>query len=120
MALFDPASGLIRAAGNDFSTAGVMATVERRLPGANVVRLSYANGDSLVMSALPGRNCPRGWSRCLRRRFHGAPRCTQSRFGTRDGRAGGRAIAGSRTTGVTRVAPFAEGGGGPYLNITLR
>ncbi|MGH9598655.1 MAG: carboxypeptidase-like regulatory domain-containing protein, partial [Terracidiphilus sp.] len=52
-ALVDRASGLLNAAGPDFSGAGVQATVERRLPGGNDIRLSYANGDALVMPAMP-------------------------------------------------------------------
>ncbi len=51
--IFDPASGLLRAAGPDFSTTGVEASFERRLPDGNQVRLSYASGDALVMPALP-------------------------------------------------------------------
>jgi len=48
--LMDPASGLVRAAGPGFSTAGVMAKVERRLPAGSRVRFSYANGDALVLA----------------------------------------------------------------------
>src|SRR5208282_596292 len=44
--LYDQASGMLRTAGPDFATAGMMAVVERRLPGGNRVRLSYANGDA--------------------------------------------------------------------------
>jgi hypothetical protein len=51
-ALLDRASGLLRAAGPGFSTAGFMATAEHRLPGDNRVRLSFANGDALVMPAI--------------------------------------------------------------------
>ncbi len=51
--LFDPASNLLRAAGPAFSSAGVQASVERRLPGANYIRVSYASGAALVMPALP-------------------------------------------------------------------
>jgi hypothetical protein len=123
VALFDPASGLIRAAGNDFSTSGVMATVERRLAGANVVRLSYANGDSLVMSALPASQLPVGLAQIL---AAGHPRRTQmysiSLSGTLEG-TGTRWRASYRwqsEDSVTRVAPFAEGAADPYLNIKLR
>src|ERR1700722_13910215 len=51
--LFDPASNLMRVAGPAFSSAGVQASVARRLPGNNRVRVSYASGAALVMSALP-------------------------------------------------------------------
>src|SRR3954451_3189830 len=50
-ALLDPASGIMRTAGPGFSTAGFMATAEHRLPGDNFVRLSFANGNALVMPA---------------------------------------------------------------------
>ena len=51
--LFDPESGLVRAAGPGFSSVGVAATVQHRLPKGNQVRLSYANGNALVMGAAP-------------------------------------------------------------------
>jgi hypothetical protein len=49
-ALFDPVSSMIRVAGPSFSSAGVQASVEHRLPGGNFVRVSYASGSALVMS----------------------------------------------------------------------
>jgi hypothetical protein len=120
VALFDPGSGLIRAIGNDFSTAGVMATVERRLPGANVVRLSYANGDSLVMSAS---QLPAGLAQMLATAH---PRRTQmysiSLSGTLEG-TGTRWRASYRwqsEDSMTRVSPFSEGAADPFLNVHLR
>ena len=56
--IFDSASGLLRAAGPDFSTTGIQASFERRLPGGNQVRLSYSSGDALVMPALPQSTAP--------------------------------------------------------------
>jgi hypothetical protein len=50
-ALVDRGAHLIRAAGPDFFTTGVMATVNHRLPGDNEIRVSFANGDALVMPA---------------------------------------------------------------------
>jgi hypothetical protein len=50
-ALFDRANGMMRAAGPGFFTAGVMVTAEHRLPGENQIRISFANGDALVMPA---------------------------------------------------------------------
>ena len=47
----DPISGLMRGAGPNFSSAGVMAAVEHRMTGGNRIRVSYANGDALVMPA---------------------------------------------------------------------
>jgi len=51
--LFDPGSGLMRAAGPNFSATGVHASFERRLPGDNELRASYASGAAVVMPALP-------------------------------------------------------------------
>jgi hypothetical protein len=49
--LLDPFSGLIRAAGPEFSTAGVSASLGHRLRGGNHLRLNYANGSALVLPA---------------------------------------------------------------------
>jgi len=53
-ALLDNGSGLERVAGPGYSSAGMMASFERRLPGGNQIRLSYANGNALVMAAPQG------------------------------------------------------------------
>ncbi len=50
--LFDPGSDLMRAAGPAFSSTGVQASLEHRLPGGNHVRVSYASGAALVMPTL--------------------------------------------------------------------
>ena len=50
--LWDPVSDLLRAAGPDFSSAGVEARVEHSVPGGNRVSVSYASGSALVMPAL--------------------------------------------------------------------
>ena len=41
----------MRAAGPGFSTQGIVASVEHRLPRGNQIRVSYANGNALVMPA---------------------------------------------------------------------
>jgi len=48
-ALYDPNSGLLRTAGDDDSSAGIYAAIDHRLPGGNQLRLSYANGDALII-----------------------------------------------------------------------
>lgn len=53
--LYDPVSGLAHLAGADYSSAGVYASVEKQLPRGNSVRLSYANGDALVLSQTPAQ-----------------------------------------------------------------
>jgi len=52
--LLDNGSGLMHVAGPGYSSAGMMAWFERRLPGGNQIRLSYANGNALVMTAGQG------------------------------------------------------------------
>jgi hypothetical protein len=118
--LLDRASGLLRAAGPDFSTTGMLATVERRLPGGNHIRLSYANGDALVLTAS---SLPVGLAQMLAG-VH--PRRAQmyslSLSGTLDG-TGTRWRASYRwqpADTVTRVAPFAADAAEPYLNFHLR
>src|ERR1035441_7546623 len=51
--LMDPMSGLIHAAGPQFSTKGISLSFDHQLPGGNHVRLGYANGGALVMSSAP-------------------------------------------------------------------
>jgi Carboxypeptidase regulatory-like domain len=118
--LFDPAAGLLHAAAGDYSTAGMTASVERRLPNGNFVRLSYANGDALVMSTTAR---PMAISQLIA----GAhPRHAQmyslALSGTLDGththwRASYRWQPADT---VTRVAPFAVDAAEPFLNLHLR
>ena len=95
-ALIDGSAHLIRAAGPDFFTTGVMATVDHRLPGDNEIRVSFANGDALVMPAVRPALCPS--MRCWLRPVPAAQPCTPSRFPERStgpGPAGARVIAGN-------------------------
>jgi hypothetical protein len=116
-ALFDPASNLMRVAGPAFSSAGVQASVARRLPGNNRVRVSYASGSALVMEAQPQ-------STTLAEAVAAAhPRRAQmysiSLSGTLDG-TGTRWKASYRWQPdgtVTEIAPFAEDAASPYLNL---
>ena len=117
--LYDSESGLLRVAGTGFSTAGVVATYERRV-GDSSVRLSYANGDALVIPeqehALPVSLLVAA----------ARPRRTQmyalSLSGTVDG-TGTRWRASYRwqpEETITRVAPYALDADAPYLNIYVR
>ncbi len=119
-ALLDSGSGLLRAAGPDFSSQGIAASVDRRLPGGSQVHLSYANGNAVVMPALPR---PTEMAQVL-----GAahPRRVQtysiSLSGTLDG-TGTRWRASYRwqpEDTVTEVAPYAVNTAEPYLNLRLR
>jgi len=119
-ALLDSASGLLRATGPNFSSQGIAASVERRLPGGNHVRVSYANGGALVMPALPqpvemaqllGAAHPRR-----------AQTYTISLSGTLDG-TGTRWRASYRwqpEDTVTEVAPYALDAAEPYLSLRMR
>lgn len=118
--LFDNGSNLLRTAGPNFSSQGFVASVERRLPGGNNVRLTYANGHALVVPALPR---PVAFSEAI-----GAahPRRAQmysiALSGTLEG-TGTRWRASYRwqpDDTVTEVAPFAVDATAPYLNLRVR
>jgi hypothetical protein len=119
-ALFDRASGLLRAAGPDFSSTGMLATFERRLPGGNHVRLTYANGDALVMPVAPASASP------VQLIAGAHPRHAQmyalALSGTLEG-TGTRWRASYRwqpDDTVTQVAAFAKDAAEPYLNLHVR
>jgi hypothetical protein len=118
--LFDPVSGMIRAAGPSFSSTGIQASVERRLPGGNSVRLSYASGNALVMSAMPQ---PTGLNQVIATAHpHRAQTYAIALSGTLDGtRTHWRAsYSWQPDDTVTAVAPFAVNGTSPFLNVQLR
>lgn len=119
-ALFDPASGLLRAAGPAYASTGVVASVERRAQNGNSIRLSYANGNALVLPAVQ-RAMPLAQLVAAAR-----PRRAQmysiSLSGTLDG-SGTRWRASYRwqpEDTVTRVATFMADAAEPYLNLHLR
>jgi hypothetical protein len=119
-ALFDPASGIMRTAGQGFSTAGLVATAAHRLPGGNTIRLSYANGDALVMPAYHHALLLNQIVALARPRR--APTYSISLSGTLEG-TGTRWRASYRwqpEDTVTQVAPFALNGAEPFLNLHLR
>lgn len=118
--LYDNGSGLLRTAGPNFTSQGIVASVERRLPGGNNVRLTYANGHALVVPVLPR---PAAIVEAL-----GAahPRRAQmysiALSGTLDG-TGTRWRASYRwqpDDTVTEIAPFAQDASSPYLNLRVR
>ena len=119
-ALVDRASSLLNAAGPDFSAAGVQATVERRLPGGNDIRLSYSNGSALVLPATPQPVSVAQIVSAAHPRH--AQTYTLSLSGTLDGtRTRWRAsYRWQPDTTVTSVAPFAANDDGPYLNVYVR
>jgi hypothetical protein len=118
--LYDRGSGLLRATGQDFSTAGMSASLERRLPHGNLIRLSYANGDALVMGAGPK---PQALTQVLAGvRPRRAQMYTLALSGTLEG-TGTHWRASYRwqpDDTVTQVAPFALEAAEPYFNLHLR
>jgi hypothetical protein len=118
--LVDRASGLLRAAGPNYSTAGMLASVESRLPGHNRVKLSYASGDALVMQA-------NGKQADVAAILQGAHARRAQMYsivlsGTAEG-IGTRWRASYRwqpESTVTEVAPFALDATEPYLNVYIR
>ena len=118
--LVDGASGLVQTAGPNYSTTGMLASVESRLPGHNRVKLSYASGDALVMqaSAKPEDVATIVQGAHSRR----AQMYSISLSGTADG-TGTRWRASYRwqpESTVTQVAPFAVDASEPYLNVYIR
>jgi hypothetical protein len=118
--LLDPSSGLLHATGSDFSGAGMMATLDRRLPGGNHVRISYANGGALVMPATSHATSLTQVLSAVRSRR--AQMYSLSLSGTLDG-TGTRWRASYRwqpADTVTQLAPFALDAAEPYFNLHLR
>jgi hypothetical protein len=121
--LLDPISGLFRAAGPGFSTAGAEASFEHRLPGGNHFLLSYANGSALVLAAEPSSPQSASLAQLLASAY---PRRAQtyalSLSGTLDGTKT-RWRASYRwqpEDTLTQVAPFATDAASPWLSLRLR
>jgi len=118
--LYDGGSGMLRTAAPGYSTAGVVAAFEKHTSAGNSIRISYANGDALVMTSGPR---PMSLSQVA---AAARPRRTQmysiSLSGTLDG-TGTRWRASYRwqpEDTVTRVAPYAADAAEPYLNVHFR
>jgi hypothetical protein len=121
--LLDPLSGLMRAAGPRFSTAGAEASFGHRLPGGNHFLLSYGNGSALVLAAVPSSPQSASLAQLLASAY---PRRAQtyslSLSGTLDGTKT-RWRASYRwqpEDTVTLVAPFAADSAAPWLSLHLR
>jgi hypothetical protein len=119
-ALYDSMSGILRIAAPGYSTAGVVASVRQRLPHGHTIRVSYANGDALVMSGTPHPTSLALLAAAARPRR--AEMYSLSLSGTVDG-TGTRWRASYRwqpENTVTRVAQFAEDADKPYMNLSFR
>ena len=120
--LYDPASGLIHVAGPGYSSTGMMASMDTRLPGGDQLRVSYMNGDAL---AVPTRvNLPAAQMAQLLAavRPKRAQSYSISLSGTIEG-TGTRWRASYRwqpDDTLTPVAAYAENAAEPYLNLHLR
>ena len=122
--LSDPQSGLVLAAGKGFSTSGVQASVQHRLPGDSQLRVSYATGDALVLAEASqgaGKSATLA-NLILSAHPHRAQTYSISLSGTLDG-SGTRWRATYRwqpEDTVTSVAQFSKDSADPYLNVQFR
>jgi hypothetical protein len=119
-ALLDRSTGLLRVAGANYSAAGVLASADHRFANGNQLRLSYANGQALVLA--PATN-PASAARIVSAAH---TRRTQSYSislsGTLEG-SGTRWQASYRwqpEATITPVATFNAHATDPYLNLHLR
>jgi hypothetical protein len=120
--LYDPASGLIHVAGPGYSTTGMMASMDTRLPGGEQLRLSYMNGDALAAptrGSMPAAQMAQLLAAIRPKR---AQSYSISLSGTIEG-TGTRWRASYRwqpEETLTPVAAYAENATEPYLNLHLR
>jgi hypothetical protein len=121
--LYDPASGLVRAAGPGFSSSGLQATVEHKLTRGSQIRVSCASGSALVLAApQPGGQAMELAQVLASAHARHAQSYSISLSGTLDG-SGTRWRATYRwqpETTITSVAAFSQDGADPYLNLQLR
>ena len=118
-AMFDRMSNMLRMAGPDFTSVGMLASMERTL-GSKQMKLTYANGNALVMDT------PTHAVSVVQAVKQAHPRHAQmyalSLSGTIEG-TGTRWRASYRwqpADTVTRVAPYALDASDPYLGLRLR
>ena len=112
---YDPQSGLLHFAGADYSTAGLYASLQHSLPGGSSVRLSYANGNTLVLTqTASASNLPLT-------RTHRTQMYSLSLSGTVEG-TNTRWRATYRwqpESTLTPVAPYSMDSTSPYLSIGI-
>jgi hypothetical protein len=120
--IYDPASRMIHAAGPGYSTAGMAALLDTRLPGGNLLMVSYVNGDALaapMRASLPAAQMAQVLAAVKAKRSQAY---SISLSGTIEG-TGTRWRASYRwqpEETLTPVAAFAENAAEPYLNLHLR
>ena len=118
--LFDPASGLLRAAGPNFSSAGVQASMQHRLGSENQIRVSYATGSALVMPVQPQPSVLNQVVASARPRH--AQTYTIALSGTLEGTGThwSASYCWQPDDTVTDVAPYAQDAAEPYMNVHFR
>jgi len=126
--LVDPSSGLIHATGPGFSSTGIEASFEHRLPGENHLRFDYARGEALEMvpkspTTQAAGLLPASVDKELAGLHpHRTQAFTLSLSGTLEG-TGTRWRASYRwqpEETVTQVAPCVQNAAEPYLDLHLR
>jgi hypothetical protein len=121
--LYDPASGLVRAAGPGFSSSGMQATVQHKLPKGNQIRVSYANGEALVLASSQPGGQPMGLTQLL---ASAHARHAQTYSISLSGRLEGSGTRWRATyrwqpeATITSVASFSQDAADPYLNLQFR
>jgi len=121
-ALYDAKSRLAHFAGDTFSSTGLEASYEHRLPGGNQVRISYTNGNSLVISNQNGSQTATAAQVVAGARPHRTQMYALALSGTLEG-SGTRWRATYRwqpEDSVTAIAPFSQNSTQPWLNLSLR
>ena len=103
--LFDPQSGLLRAAGPDYSSTGFEASAQRNLPGNNLIRASYTSGDAVVMPALPQADFSQLIAAAHTRAVCRPTRCRSPARWMARARAGRPATAGNPTIPSRKLRP---------------
>jgi hypothetical protein len=120
--LYDPASGLIHVAGPGYSSTGMMASMDTRLPGGDQLRVSYMNGDALAAPTRAGLPAEQVAPLLAAVRPKRAQSYSISLSGTIEG-TGTRWRASYRwqpEETLTPVAAYAENAAEPYLNLHVR
>jgi hypothetical protein len=118
--LVDGESGLLRAAGQNYATAGMLASVESRLPGQNRIKLSYASGDALVMQASSKPEAISAILQSAHSRHAQMYSLVLSGTAEQTGTHWRASYRWQPASTVTAVAPFAVDGTEPYLNVYIR
>jgi hypothetical protein len=120
--IYDPASGMIHVAGSGYSSTGMVASMDTRLPGGDQLRVSYMNGDALaapMRATLPAAQMAQLLAAVRPKRIRAY---SISLSGTIEG-TGTRWRASYRwqpEDTLTPVGAYTENAAEPYLNLHVR